>query len=230
MSDFSKFEKKLKISFANPALLSEALTHRSYLNENPSWGYPHNERLEFLGDAVLELSVTDHIFRSFPDKPEGDLTSIRAALVNASMLSSVATELGVNEVILLSRGEAKDIGRARAAILANAFEALVGALYLDGGFPSADAFIQRFLIPKTSDILEKKLFRDAKSAFQERAQEMAGVTPTYRVQKEWGPDHDKHFVVGAYIGEECASEGEGPSKQIAEQNAAENALHAKGWS
>ncbi|MBI2039185.1 MAG: ribonuclease III [Candidatus Niyogibacteria bacterium] len=229
MTNFSKFEKKLKISFENQALLFEALTHRSYLNENPSWGYPHNERLEFLGDAVLELAVTDHLFRNFPDKPEGDLTSIRAALVNASMLATVATEIGINDVVLLSRGEAKDVGRARASILANAFEALVGALYLDGGYPAADAFIQRQLIPKTADILEKKLFRDAKSVFQEKAQEMAALTPAYRVQKEWGPDHDKHFVVGAYIGEELIGEGEGPSKQIAEQNAAENALRAKDW-
>ncbi|MBI1956863.1 MAG: ribonuclease III, partial [Candidatus Niyogibacteria bacterium] len=207
----------------------EALTHRSYINENPSWPYPHNERLEFLGDAVLELVVTDHLFRSFPDKPEGDLTSIRAALVNASMLSAVATEIGINDAIALSRGEAKDVGRARGAILANAFEALVGALYLDGGYSAADTFIQRHLIPKTQDILEKKLFRDSKSVFQEKAQEIASMTPTYRVHKEWGPDHDKHFVVGAYVGEELAGEGEGPSKQIAEQNAAETALHAKGW-
>ena len=229
MVDFSLFEEKLGLKLLNSAILAEALTHRSYLNENPSWPYAHNDRLEFLGDAVLELAATDFLFREFPQKPEGELTSIRAALVNAVMLADVAADMGVNEVILLSRGEAKDLGRARSVILANAFEAIVGAIYMDAGYAAADAMIRKFLLVRVSDVMEKELFRDAKSVFQEKAQELAGVTPVYRVLREWGPDHDKHFIVGAYIADELAGEGEGPSKQVAEQNAAETALVAKGW-
>src|SRR3990167_961511 len=214
--DFSAFEKSAGVDFKNKKLLAEAFTHRSYLNENPSPELRHNERLEFLGDAVLELAVTEVLFKKFPASAEGDLAPLRAALVNAVMLSEIAGGLDFNSYLLLSRGEAKDLGRARQFILANAFEALVGALYLDRGYGAAKVLI-------------KKLFRDAKSLFQERAQEQAGVTPTYEVLKEWGPDHDKHFVVGAYLGKELAGEGEGPSKQEAQQNAAERALKLRGW-
>ncbi len=229
MKDLSDFETKIEYQFKNKNLLTEAFTHRSYLNENPSWPGAHNERLEFLGDAVLELVVTEALFAMFPEKPEGELTSIRAALVNAVMLSSLASELDMNNFLILSRGEAKDVGRARGYILANAFEALVGAIYLDGGYEAVKKFINKNLLPKTKEVMEYQLYRDAKSLFQERAQEFAGITPNYRVLEEWGPDHDKHFVVGVYLQDLLIASGEGPSKQMAEQNAAEGGLSAKGW-
>ena len=222
-------EKILGHIFHDQTLLRSALTHRSYLNENPKWEYEHNERLEFLGDAVLELVITQYLYAQYPDKPEGDLTSLRASLVNANMLGNVGSDLGFNNFVFLSRGEAKDIGRARLYILANTFESLVGALYLDGGYEPARDFILRVLTPHIAEILDKKLYRDAKSLFQEEAQERVGVTPTYDVVKEWGPDHDKHFVVGAYLKNELVAEGEGPSKQDAQQQAAEAALKTKGW-
>jgi len=206
-----------------------ALTHRSYINENPSTQGGHNERLEFLGDAVLELVITEYLFEKFPEKPEGELTSLRASLVNANMLGAVAGDLGFNNFLLLSRGEARDIGRARQYILANTFESVVGAIYLDQGYKIAGDFILRVLAPKISEILEKKLYRDAKSLFQEEAQERVGVTPTYQVHKEWGPDHDKHFIIGVYLSADLVAEGEGPSKQQAQQQAAEAALKLKGW-
>ncbi|OGF64648.1 ribonuclease III [Candidatus Giovannonibacteria bacterium RIFCSPHIGHO2_02_42_15] len=229
MKDFSEFESKINIKFKNQDLLKEAFTHRSYLNENPSWPVGQNERLEFLGDAVLELAVTDFLFMRFPEKPEGELTSFRAALVNANMLSSVAQDLEINDYLLLSKGESKDVGRARLFILANCFEALIGAIYLDQGYDSASRFIHENILPKMDEILNKKLFRDSKSLFQERAQEITGVTPSYEVVKEWGPDHDKHFVVGVYVGKELVAQGEGPSKQEAQQQAAMAGLKAKGW-
>jgi len=229
MKDFSEFESKINIKFKNQDLLKEAFTHRSYLNENTSWPVGQNERLEFLGDAVLELAVTDFLFMRFPEKPEGELTSFRAALVNANMLSSVAQDLGINDYLLLSKGESKDVGRARLFILANCFEALIGAIYLDQGYDSASRFIHENILPKMDEILNKKLFRDSKSLFQERAQEITGITPSYEVVKEWGPDHDKHFVVGVYVGKELVAQGEGPSKQEAQQQAAMAGLKAKGW-
>ncbi|MEK7598989.1 MAG: ribonuclease III [Patescibacteria group bacterium] len=230
MKDFSFFEKKIDYFFSDKKLLKEAFTHRSYLNENPSGGGSHNERLEFLGDAVLELIATEFLFKKFKEMPEGELTLLRSALVNANMLSTVASELEINDFLFLSRGEAKDVGRARAFILANAFEAIIGALYLDGGYAAAEKFITKYLLIRIDEVLEKRLFHDAKSLFQEKAQEFAGITPAYRVLKEWGPDHDKHFVVGVYLGEELVASGEGPSKQIAEQNAAEAGLKSKSWS
>ena len=230
MKDFSFFEKKIDYFFSDKKLLKEAFTHRSYLNENPSGGGSHNERLEFLGDAVLELIATEFLFKKFKEMPEGELTLLRSALVNANMLSTVASELEINDFLFLSRGEAKDVGRARAFILANAFEAIIGALYLDGGYAAAEKFITKYLLIRIDEVLEKRLFHDAKSLFKEKAQDFAGITPAYRVLKEWGPDHDKHFVVGVYLGEELVASGEGPSKQIAEQNAAEAGLKSKSWS
>jgi len=227
--NLSKFEETLGIVFHNKDLLRTALTHRSYLNENPNMGGGHNERLEFLGDAVLELVITEYLYEKFPEKPEGDLTALRASLVNANMLGAVASELDFNNFLLLSRGEAKDIGRARQYILANTFEAVVGAIYLDQGYNPTRDFILRVLTAKLSEILEKKLYRDAKSLFQEEAQERVGITPTYQVIKEWGPDHDKHFIVGVYLGKELVAEGEGASKQMAQQSAAEAALKVKNW-
>lgn len=222
-------EKSLGLSFQNKDLLLQALTHRSYLNENSDSRTGHNERLEFLGDAVLELVVTEALYEKFPDKPEGELTSFRAALVNAKMLSDVAVDIKINDFLLLSRGEAKDIGRARQYILANAMEALIGAIHLDQGYDAVRDFITRVVLSRTGEMLEKKLYKDPKSLFQESAQERAGITPTYEVMREWGPDHDKHFVIGVYLKDELVAEGEGPSKQSAQEEAARNGLAAKGW-
>lgn len=223
------FEKRIGVSFDNEKLLREAFTHRSYLNENREPGLAHNERLEFLGDAVLELVVTRHLFDAYPRSTEGDLTSYRSALVNAQTLSGVAQDLGMNGYMLLSRGEAKDTGRARQFLLANAFEALVGAIYLDQGYDAAAAFIRRYLLPRTEEIVERELWRDAKSLFQEKAQDVVGTTPSYATLEESGPDHDKHFIIGVYLGKELVAKGEGKSKQEAEQEAARRALQVKEW-
>ena len=228
-ADFSEFEKKINVTFNKPELLKQAFTHRSYLNENRSAGVEHNERLEFLGDAVLELVVTEFLFEKYPDKPEGDLTSYRAALVNTTSISDAAVKLGMNDFLLLSRGESRDTGRARQIILANAFEALIGAMYLDQGYEKAQKFIADQLFHKTEKIVESRLWQDAKSRFQELAQEKEGLTPSYDVVSQTGPDHDKRFIVGVYVGEERAATGEGRSKQEAEQQAAQKALQAKGW-
>ncbi len=229
MSLLEKLETKLGVAFQNQDLLQQALVHRSYLNENPGFRLDHNERLEFLGDAVLELVVTEILYAEFPDKPEGELTNLRAALVNANMLSDVARDLGFNDHLLLSRGEAKDEGRARQYILANAFEAVVGALYLDQGYRVAHDFIERTLIGHLPRIVEQHLYRDPKSRFQEAAQEKAGSTPTYEVLEQWGPDHAKHFVVGVFVGRELVAKGDGPSKQAGEEAAAKAGLEVKGW-
>jgi ribonuclease-3 len=229
MAGFETFEKKIGHSFTDKRLLEQAFTHRSYLNENKSAGREHNERLEFLGDAVLELAVTEFLFAKYPAKPEGELTAYRAALVNTVSIAAAASALEMNEHLLLSRGESRDTGRARQIILANAFEALIGALHLDAGYSVAKQFIAEQLFHKTEEVVEKRLWQDAKSKLQEIAQERMKVTPTYEVVRQAGPDHDRTFTVGAYIGEEKIAEGEGRSKQEAEQAAAEKALAAKGW-
>ncbi|TSC75739.1 MAG: hypothetical protein G01um101430_233 [Parcubacteria group bacterium Gr01-1014_30] len=229
MKDFNIIEKKLNIKFKNKELLKQAFTHRSYLNENPDLYLAHNERLEFLGDAVMELVVTEELYKKYPKKSEGELTSWRAALVNAKMLSGLARELGFNDFLLLSRGEVKETGKAREYILANAFEAVVGALYLDSGYKACANFIKKHLLVRLPEIIEKGLFRDSKSHFQEEAQERAGITPVYEVLKEWGPDHNKRFIIGVFLGKELVAEGQGSSKQEAEVVAAKNALEAKNW-
>lgn len=226
---FATFEEKLGLSFNDRELLRQAFTHRSYLNEHRGEVKGHNERLEFLGDAVLELISTHFLYEKFPEKNEGDLTAYRAALVNAVTCAQVAEEVGMNDFLLLSRGESKDTGRARSVLLANAFEALVGAIYLDQGYDAARDFINAHLFPKIDDIIKKRLWQDSKSALQEKAQDSEGVTPSYAVLGESGPDHDKRFVVGVYIGGDLVAEGEGKSKQEAEQEAARVALEAKGW-
>lgn len=228
-ADFNTFQEKLGIQFNEPDLLRQAFTHRSYLNEHRGEVKGHNERLEFLGDAVLELIATHFLYEKFPAQTEGDLTAYRAALVNAVTCAEVATELGMNDYLLLSRGEAKDTGRARGILLANAFEALVGAIYLDQGYDAAKEFISTYLFPKIDEIIQKKLWLDAKSALQEKVQDVDGVTPSYAVLKEWGPDHDKHFVVGVHVKDKLMAEGQGKSKQEAEQDAARAALLARGW-
>lgn len=229
MKDFSILEKKLELNFENKDLLMQAFTHRSYLNENPDFKLEHNERLEFLGDAVIELIVTEHLYKEYPEKPEGDLTNWRAALVNAKMLTSVAEELGFNDFLLLSRGETKEVGKARAYILANTFEALLGALYLDSGYKPCDEFIKKYLLKKLAEIIKDGSYKDLKSKFQEELQERVSITPNYKVMKELGPDHEKKFVVGVFLGSELIAEGEGSSKQEAEESAAELALDVKKW-
>ncbi len=224
MKEFSLLEQKIGVKFKNKDLLTQAFVHRSYLNENIDFPLFHNERLEFLGDAVLELIVTDYLYASFPEKPEGELTSWRAALVNAKMLSVVAKEIDLNEFLLLSRGEKRETGKARDYILANTFEALVGSMYLDRGIEETRGFVKRWLLPKISMIGEEHLFQDAKSRFQEVAQEKVNITPVYKLLKESGPDHVKHFVIGAFLGSELVGQGEGFSKQEAEEQAAKEAL------
>ncbi len=224
----AKLEKILKIKFKNKDLLQQALVHRSYLNENPNFSLSHNERLEFLGDAVLELVVTDYLYNNYSN-PEGELTNFRAALVNSDMLAKIANQLGLEEFLLMSKGESKDTGRARQYIMANAVESLIGAIYLDRGYKIAKKFIENIVVRELPNILEQKLYQDPKSKFQEEAQERVGITPTYEVIKDWGPDHDKHFVVGVFLDKDLIAKGEGKSKQDAQRNAAEEGLKAKGW-
>ncbi len=228
MNNLSELEKKIKIKFNNKDLLKQSLVHRSYLNENPEFNLSDNERLEFLGDAVLEIIVTDYLYRNYPN-PEGELTNWRAALVNAKMLAKVANQLEMNNHLLLSHGESKDNGRARNYIMANALEALIGAIYLDQGHDKSKEFIEREIIKELPEIIEQKLYQDPKSQFQEEAQERVGITPAYKVMKEWGPDHDKQFIIGIYLEEELIAESQGSSKQEAQERAAKAALKKKKW-
>lgn len=229
MTDILAFESKLHITFKDKNLLKQAFVHRSYLNENSGLSTGHNERLEFLGDAVLELIVTDYLYRMYPNAPEGELTAYRSALVNAQIIGTKAEELGMNECLLLSRGESKDTGKARLHILANTFEAFVGALYIDQGYDKVSEFILQTLLPHTDEIVRKKLWRDPKSLVQEKAQEYEHVTPQYKVLNESGPDHDKKFTVGIYFGAELIAQGKGKSKQEAEQLAARAAVEVRDW-
>ena len=229
MTDLSNLESKLNLPFQNKELLKQAFVHRSYLNENRDFHLAHNERLEFLGDAVLELIVTEYFYQKYPDKPEGELTAWRAALVNTKMLSIVGRDVGFNDYLMLSRGEAKEEGKARDYILANTVEAFIGALYLDQGLPNAAKFITLNILSRLAEVLKEQLFLDAKSRFQELAQEKTGITPTYSVIQEWGPDHAKNFKMGVYLEKDLMAEGEGSSKQEAEESAAKNALREKGW-
>jgi len=229
MKDFSKLEKKLDIEFKNKDLLTQAFCHRSYLNENPKFRLEHNERMEFLGDAVLELAVTESLYEKYPKENEGELTSWRASLVNSESLARTAKELDFNDFLLLSKGEAKDTGKARNFILANAFEAFIGSLYLDQGFAPCLKFIKKCLLSRLPEIIKKGLFKDSKSHFQEEAQERTGITPVYKVIHESGPDHNKHFGIGVFLGRELIAEGDGFSKQEAEAQAATNALKTKKW-
>jgi len=229
MKDFSELEKILGVSFKNQDLLKQSLVHRSYLNENPGFPLPHNERLEFLGDAVLELIVTEYLYKNYPN-PEGEMTNWRAALVNANILGDIAGNLGLADYLYLSRGEAKDNNsKARQYILANAMEAVIGAVYLDGGWTAASQLVQRYILSHLPEVLSKALYLDPKSHFQELAQEKFGITPRYEVLSETGPDHAKIFKVGLYLGDDFVAEGEGSSKQEAQVAAAQAGLKAKGW-
>lgn len=226
--DLEQLKKQLGIGIKNPDLFQEALTHRSYLNEHKGYKHPHNERLEFLGDAVLELAVTRYLFDHF-ENPEGELTSFRAALVNGDMLGKIGRDLGLQDFLLMSRGEAKDTGRARGYLIANAMESVIGAIYLDQGYDAAKDFIEKRVMVHLDEVLVQGLHTDPKSRFQELAQEKTGITPNYRVLKEWGPDHDRHFIAGVFLEEELIAEGEGASKQDAQREAAKQGLIKKGW-
>lgn len=226
---FSTLEELIGISFTDKSLLVQAFVHRSYLNENRDFPLAHNERLEFLGDAVLELVVTEFLFEKYLN-PEGELTNWRAALVNAKMCAEVANDIGMDPYLFLSHGESKDAGtKAREYILANAVEGLIGAIYIDQGWEMSKQFILRWIVSKLGDVLEQGLWMDPKSRFQEAAQEMTGVTPTYRVLQEDGPDHDKIFTVGVYLDKQKIAVGRGGSKQEAQIAAAEKGLEKKAW-
>jgi ribonuclease III len=230
MKKLKKLEEKIGFVFKNKDLLQQAMVHRSYLNEHSDFHMGHNERLEFLGDAVLEIVITEYLFLNFPDKPEGELTNWRASLVNSKMLYNVAQEIKIEEHLMLSKGEARDKGsKARQYILANSVEALIGAIYLDQGISAAKEFIMNNVVVNLDNIIESKAYLDPKSRFQEVSQELVGITRSYQVLKEEGPDHDKKFTVGLYLGEELVSEGEGSSKQEAQSSAAKNGLKIKKW-
>lgn len=216
-------ERILGSPIDNIDLYTSAFTHRSYLNENRSFHLPHNERLEFLGDAVLEIISTEFLYKNY-EHSEGELTNFRSALVNYKMLSSIASRLGLEQFLQMSKGEARDIGRARQVILANCIEALIGALYLDAGYAAAQAFIVKEILVELPSVIEGGTYLDPKSRLQEMVQDKRGVTPTYGVVSESGPDHDKVFVVAAFMETQEIGRGEGPSKQEAEIVAAQDAL------
>ena len=209
--------------FKNPQLLETALTHRSYLNENRSVK-EHNERLEYLGDAVIELAVSAFLYHTYSDKPEGDLTAIRSALVRTETLASVSKTLDFGKTLRMSKGEIASGGRENVALLANTFEAVIGALYLDQGYEKVVSFLQDNLYPKVEEIVAKNLYKDFKSTLQEMVQSNGKTTPEYEVVSQIGPDHDKLFTVGVKIDGQLIAQGTGKSKQIAQQQAAANAL------
>lgn len=223
--DFSR--TKLGFEFNDIQLLINALTHRSYVNEHKKSTSQHNERLEFLGDAVLELVVTDFLYANY-DEPEGILTSWRAALVRTESIGEAGDKLGYEPLVRMSRGEKQGSDRARQQILANAFEALIGAIYLDQGYQAAESFIQQNIIAKLDEILKQGSWRDPKSYLQEVSQRIDSATPQYKVLEEVGPDHDKLFTLGVYVGAKLMGKGEGHSKQQAQQQAARAALEQYG--
>lgn len=230
IKELSQFETAIGVDFNDKSLLERAFTHRSYLNEHPELNIKHNERLEFLGDAVLELTVTDYLFSTYADRPEGELTAIRAALVNTLSIADAAKRLDAGSYLRLSKGESKDTGRGRRFILANTYEAVIGAIYLDQGYDVAADFIEKTLLGEVDELIDNEGWKDAKSVFQEEAQRHAAITPTYEILDETGPDHDKVFTVGVYLEEEQIATGTGKSKQEAESAAAEAGLKEKDWS
>lgn len=213
----------LGLEFENIDTLVTALTHRSYVNEHKKSAHEHNERLEFLGDAVLELVTTDYLYKNYKE-PEGILTSWRAALVRTESIGAAGEQVGYGPLIRMSKGEKNGTERAHLQILANAFEAVTGAIYLEHGFEAASAFIHKYIIVKLDDILKEGSWRDPKSHLQEVSQRVDGHTPVYKVLHEEGPDHDKVFTLGVFVGENLMGEGSGPSKQVAQQEAAQAAL------
>lgn len=221
--NLSEFEDKIGFNFKNKDLLTQVFIHRSFLNENIGFKLDHNERLEFLGDAVLELVVTEHLFKTLPN-PEGELTNLRSALVRGRMLSDIADQIGINEYLFLSKGEAKSGGKARQLILANTFEALIGAIYLDQGYEISQKFIEKYLLDKLQNVIEQKTYLDPKSHLQEISQAQLSITPIYKVLSEYGPDHAKSFTVGCFVKGKLIGEGSGSSKQNAESSAASSSL------
>ncbi len=230
MKDIKKVEQDLGVVFKNKDLLKQSLVHRSYLNEHSNFELDHNERLEFLGDAVLEIVVTEFLYFKFSKKPEGELTNLRASLVNSKILSQVAQGLNIDGELFLSRGESRDKNsKARQYILADAVEAIIGAVFLDQGMRGAKKFIKEKILCNLDQVLEQQLYLDPKSKFQEKSQEAYGITPHYAVLSELGPDHAKIFTVGLYIGEELISKGKGSSKQEAQVEAAIVGVKKKKW-
>lgn len=227
--NLAPLEERLGYVFKDKSILIQAITHRSYLNEHADFPYPHNERLEFLGDAVLELVVTEHLFVNFSN-PEGELTNWRAALVNAKTLAGIGQQLAFEDFLMMSKGEAKDKNsKARMYIIANAMESIIGAIYLDGGWDQAKTYIEKNILSHLKFILEHHLHIDPKSRFQETSQDLLGITPSYKVLEETGPDHAKEFTVGVFLEKEMVAIGKGTSKQEAQIAAAEEGLKAKGW-
>lgn len=228
MKEVKEFEKKIGLEFKDKNLIELAFTHRSYVNENRDKVKEHNERIEFLGDAVLELVVTEMLYDKFPEMKEGEMTTIRSALVNTDSLSKQAAKLGMEDYLKMSKGE-KASEKGRWHILANTFESVIGAIYLDFGYDSAKRFLEINLFPYLNEVLDKNLHRDPKSFFQEMAQEKNGITPEYKTVEAIGPEHDKEYVAAAYIGDELVAKGKGSSKKNAEIDAAKNALEKKNW-
>lgn len=227
--DLSPLVEKLGVPYKEDGHLRQALVHRSYLNEHGDFPLDHNERLEFLGDAVLELVVTEYLYLNYGN-PEGELTNWRAALVNGQNLADVGQSLGIEDFLYLSRGERQDKNsKARRYILANTMEAIIGALYLDFGWEVAKDFVNKYILSTLQNILDKKLYIDPKSRFQEEAQARMGITPSYKVLEESGPDHNKIFRIGVYLGKDLIADGQGTSKQEAQLNAAQGGLDQKGW-
>ena len=224
--DFKKVQDNLGVELQNEELFKTAFTHRSYLNEHSTYANPSNERLEFLGDAVLQLLSSDFLYGKYPENPEGDLTNFRSAIVCTPSLAAESRKLKYGECLLLSNGEEATGGRDREYILANTFEAVLGALYLEKGLDFCKEFLLKNLFSKIDDVVKNNEYKDAKSKFQEKAQEKFGITPDYKVIESWGPDHDKTFKVGVFLGNKQFGLGEGRSKQKAEQHAAENALES----
>ena len=224
MIDLTKTEQALNVTFADKALLQRALTHRSYINENPDHPLEDNERLEFLGDAILDFITGEYLYHHFPEMAEGQLTNLRSALVRTETLAQFATELDLGDYLFLGRGEEEGGGRNRRAILCDAFEALIGALYLEQGLDFARQFVLQMIEPALEDVLSLDTHKDAKSRLQEVAQSHYQLTPTYRTVKEEGPDHAKEFTVEALIGNKVYGRGTGFNKQTAAQTAAQQAL------
>ncbi len=222
--DFKKVQEILKTDLENEELFRIAFTHRSYLNEHPENGHKSNERLEFLGDAVLQLLSSEYLYQHYKKAPEGELTNYRSAVVCTSSIGAEARRLGYGEMLFLSNGEEATGGREREYILANTFEAVLGALYFEKGLDFCKKFVERELLYKIDDVIKREEYKDAKSLFQEIAQEKHGVTPSYKIEDSWGPDHEKSFKVGVFLGGDLWGEGQGKSKQKAEQDAAEKAL------
>jgi ribonuclease-3 len=227
--NFALLEKSLGVVFRDRSLLKQALTHKSYLNENRTWPLGQNERLEFLGDAVLELIVTEWLFGKFPRAPEGQMTEYRSSLVRIEVLSDLAGKIGLNDYLLLSRGEAKDTGRARDLILGNAVEAVIGAIYLDQGYEHTKNFVSKHVLSQANALIAQGESRNSKSRLQELVQARRRVTPIYKLLEQSGPDHAKQFLVGVYFGDELIAQGQGVAKQLAEEDAAEVALALPEW-